>query len=114
MEEAAALVSDSDVALASLALRFLTSLTRMPGAAGAAAAGVVADRTRGPALALVRSPLLQGGALEVLQGFFAALAASPAAGGVGGEDALLAALLEAGRSAEAASKQVIVGWGMRA
>jgi hypothetical protein len=103
VEEAAALVSDADVALASLALRFLVSLTAMPGAPGAAAAVVVAEKARGPALALVRSPLLQGGALEVLQSFFAALAkAAPQ----GGEDALLAALLEAGSSAEASSKQV--------
>ncbi|EFJ52089.1 hypothetical protein VOLCADRAFT_79240 [Volvox carteri f. nagariensis] len=103
VEEAAALVSDADVALASLALRFLVSLTAMPGPAGAAAAAVVVDKVRGPALALVRSPLLQGAALEVLQSFFAALAT--AAGPQGGADALLAALLDAGRSAEASSKQ---------
>ncbi|KXZ56874.1 hypothetical protein GPECTOR_1g789 [Gonium pectorale] len=101
VEETAALVSDGDVALAALALRFLVSLMAMPGPAGAAAAAAVADKARGPALSLVRSPLLQGAALETLQAFFAALATSPAAGG----DALLGALLDAGRSAEAASKQ---------
>ncbi|GLI69131.1 hypothetical protein VaNZ11_013686 [Volvox africanus] len=102
VEEAAALVSDSDVALASLALRFLVSLMSMPGRASAAAAAVVAEKVRAPALALVRSPLLQGTALEVMQSFFAALATvSPA----GGDDALLASLLDVGRSAEAASKQ---------
>ncbi|GIL73243.1 hypothetical protein Vretimale_4847 [Volvox reticuliferus] len=102
VEEAAALVSDADVALASLALRFLVSLMAMPGPAGAAAAAVVAEKARAPALALVRSPLLQGAALEVMQSFFAALAA---AGPAGGDDALLASLLDVGRSAEAASKQ---------
>ncbi|GIL42737.1 hypothetical protein Vafri_669 [Volvox africanus] len=102
VEEAAALVSDTDVALASLALRFLVSLMAMPGPASPAAAAVVAEKARAPALALVRSPLLQGTALEVMQSFFAALAtASPA----GGDDALLASLLDVGRSAEAASKQ---------
>lgn len=58
VEEAAALVSDGDVALASLALRLLVTLLRR-GPAGAAA--VVAERAQGPALALVRSPLLQVG-----------------------------------------------------
>ncbi|GFR41083.1 hypothetical protein Agub_g1723, partial [Astrephomene gubernaculifera] len=104
VEEAAALISDADVALASLALRFLITLTTLPGPMGHSAAAVVAERARGPALVLVRSPLLQGGALEVLQGFFAALAGSGGAG-EGGAEALLGQLLEAGRSAEAASKQ---------
>ncbi|KAG2500009.1 hypothetical protein HYH03_002291 [Edaphochlamys debaryana] len=104
VEEAAALVTDADVALAALALRLLMALMAMPGPAGAAAAAAVADKARGPALALVRSPLLQGGGLEVLQAFFAALASAPGAPG-GGSDGLLAALLEAGRSGEATSKQ---------
>lgn len=106
MEEAAALVSDADVALASLALRFLMSLMRAPAPGGSAAAAVVGDKARRPALVLVCSPLLQGGGLEVLQGFFATLAAT---GREGGEDELLGALLEAGKSAEAASKQVEAG-----
>ena len=54
VEAAAALVTDADVALAALALRFLVGLMAMPGAAGGAAAAAVADKARAPALGLVR------------------------------------------------------------
>jgi hypothetical protein len=64
-------VTDADLSLAAGALRLLVTLLRVrPADAG----GAAAERVLGAALALVRSPLLQGTALDALRQFFAALA----------------------------------------
>lgn len=87
------LVGDGDLPLASAALRLMTTLTRtQPGVAG-----VVADKALPAALALVRSPLLQGVALVTLQGFLAGLVASGAA--AASFESLLGQLLGVGTAA---------------
>ncbi|KAG2450178.1 hypothetical protein HYH02_000280 [Chlamydomonas schloesseri] len=95
VEAAAALVGDGDVALAALALRFLVGLMAMPGPAGAAAAAAGG----GQGARAGAGAGAQGGALEVLEAFFAALAAASGQS----SDALLALLLEAGRAEAAAA-----------
>ncbi|KAF8067210.1 CAND1 [Scenedesmus sp. PABB004] len=95
--EAAGLVSDSDLSLAALSLKLcVTLLQAQPGVAAE-----VAGKVLPAALALVRSPLLQGAALAELQALFPALAGTgaPAAS----TEALLSALLDEGRGRGAAS-----------
>ncbi|CAI5988630.1 unnamed protein product [Closterium sp. NIES-64] len=92
LTELAPLISDSDLALAALALQLCCSVTRQA-PPGSAAAAAVASKVLPQALALVRSPLLQGQALQALQEFFAVQVQASATS----FDALLAALLSAGR-----------------
>uniref|UniRef100_A0A7S3QNX2 TATA-binding protein interacting (TIP20) domain-containing protein n=1 Tax=Dunaliella tertiolecta TaxID=3047 RepID=A0A7S3QNX2_DUNTE len=98
VEEASPLVNDSDLTLASAALSSLESVvTVQPGTVS-----VVAGKTVPHAMTLVRSPLLQGGALEQLQGFLKALVkSSEAAGGAVSFQSLLDELLASGRMAGA-------------
>ncbi|CAI7780752.1 unnamed protein product, partial [Closterium sp. NIES-54] len=92
LTELAPLISDSDLALAALALQLCCSVTRQA-PPGSAAAAAVSSKVLPQALALVRSPLLQGQALQALQEFFAVQVRASATS----FDALLAALLSAGR-----------------
>ncbi|MEW5303601.1 MAG: hypothetical protein WDW36_006278 [Sanguina aurantia] len=100
VEEAAVLVAETDMSLASLALRLFVAMLQQQQPQVAA---VIAMKALPPAMVLVRSPLLQGGMLQVLQRFFAAMAAAgiPQAS----FETLLSQLLDAGRSREAGSKQ---------
>eukprot|EP00898_Chlorokybus_atmophyticus_P001722 jgi/Chlat1/2550/Chrsp175S02405 len=67
--EASALINDSDLQLAALALQlFCTMLARTPSTAES-----LRDKVLPQALALVKSALLQGQALQSLQAFFASL-----------------------------------------
>jgi cullin-associated NEDD8-dissociated protein 1 len=99
--EAAALVSDADLALASAALALATlALRRAP----AAAARPAAARVLPAALALLPSPLVAGGALGALRRFFAALAApAAAAAGAPPPKQLMEQLLAAGAAAASAA-----------
>ncbi|KAK9816878.1 hypothetical protein WJX72_006469 [[Myrmecia] bisecta] len=72
VDEAGGLVSDSDLMLAALSLRF--SCTVLEKQRGSAAA--VMGRVLPQAITLVKSPLLQGSALEALQAFFSTLVSS--------------------------------------
>ncbi|CAI5478422.1 unnamed protein product [Closterium sp. Yama58-4] len=92
LTELAPLISDSDLALAALALQLCCSVTRQA-APGSAAAAALSSKVLPQALALVRSPLLQGQALQALQDFFAVQVQASATS----FDALLTALLSAGR-----------------
>ncbi|GJP34416.1 hypothetical protein CLOM_g18863 [Closterium sp. NIES-68] len=92
LTELAPLISDSDLALAALALQLCCSVTKQAPPASAAAAAVAA-KVLPQALALVRSPLLQGQALQTLQEFFAVQVQASATS----FDSLLSALLSAGR-----------------
>mmetsp|Transcript_56920 Transcript_56920/g.180106 ORF Transcript_56920/g.180106 Transcript_56920/m.180106 type:complete len:694 (+) Transcript_56920:1730-3811(+) len=99
--EAAALVTDADLHVASLALRLINSmLTARPECAGTVA-GVVLPQ----ALLLVQSPGLQGSALGALESFFSLLVASPV-GGAASFEALRDSLMAAGRATtSSANKQ---------
>ena len=69
--EAAALVTDGDLAIAGSALSLAASSVSFPSAAAA-----VCERVLPAALELVRSPLMQSHALHALTSFFAALVAA--------------------------------------
>ena len=73
--EAAALVNDGDLAVAGAALRLVETVVKEQ----TRAVGAVCDKVLEPAVALVGSPLLQGGVLEALQSLLSALAQSGAA-----------------------------------
>lgn len=72
--ETAALVNDGDLAVAAAALRLVETVVKEQ----TRAVGAVCDKLLEPAVALVGSPLLQGGVLEALQSLLSALAQSGA------------------------------------
>jgi cullin-associated NEDD8-dissociated protein 1 len=90
VSEAASLVSDSDMALASLALALSASVVRCAGFPDAAAQ--VCALVLPAALGLVRSPLMQKQALSSLQAFFAALVSAKLPGA--SFEALLSSLMD--------------------
>eukprot|EP00195_Chlamydomonas_chlamydogama_P007020 CAMPEP_0202892974 /NCGR_PEP_ID=MMETSP1392-20130828/2632_1 /ASSEMBLY_ACC=CAM_ASM_000868 /TAXON_ID=225041 /ORGANISM="Chlamydomonas chlamydogama, Strain SAG 11-48b" /LENGTH=1235 /DNA_ID=CAMNT_0049577131 /DNA_START=157 /DNA_END=3864 /DNA_ORIENTATION=- len=95
VEEVALMVSDADLPLAALALRFLvTLLAKQPGLAP-----TIVQKVLPGAMQLVRSPLLQGAALDALQAFFSALTSTGAPAAA--PDALLPELLAAGQASDA-------------
>ncbi|KAL3163066.1 hypothetical protein ABBQ32_009489 [Trebouxia sp. C0010 RCD-2024] len=90
VEEVAPLVNDTDLLIAALSLTLCTTLLqRQP-----QQSSLVTDRVLPPAMALSKSPLLQGTALASLQTFFQTLVASKAKNA--SFEALLSALLAAG------------------
>ncbi|KAI3438734.1 hypothetical protein D9Q98_001153 [Chlorella vulgaris] len=95
LEEASALVNDGDLLVTALSLSFATAALREQ----PACAPAVVNRVLPQAIALVKSPLLQGAALEALQSFFQALVGSGAAGA--SAETLLAQLAAAGTEADA-------------
>ncbi|KAL4425586.1 hypothetical protein ABPG75_009602 [Micractinium tetrahymenae] len=95
LEEASSLVNEGDLLVTALSLGFATTALREQ----PASAATVVDKVLPQAIALVKSPLLQGSALDALQAFFQALVSSGAPGA--SADALLAQLTAAGTEAEA-------------
>jgi len=93
VEEATSLVADTDLPLASAALRLMATLVRTQPSAAAA----VAAKALPAALGLVRSPLLQGGALDTLRLFLTTLVSSGTPGAA--YDVVVAQLLAVGVSA---------------
>ncbi|KAK9861770.1 hypothetical protein WJX84_007141 [Apatococcus fuscideae] len=69
MEAVSPIISETDLVLTALALRFCTTLLRQQRTLGPH----VTQRILPQALALIKSPMLQGTALEAMQAFFAAL-----------------------------------------
>jgi cullin-associated NEDD8-dissociated protein 1 len=67
--EAANLVNDADLAVAAAALRLIETVVKEQ----TRAVGAVCEKVLQPAVALVGSPLLQGGVLEALQSLLSAL-----------------------------------------
>eukprot|EP00798_Chlamydomonas_sp_ICE-L_P008748 gene8748-33609_t len=101
VEEASLLVSDADLSLASLSLKFFVTLIKNK----PEVAGSVAEKVLPQAMVLVKSQLLQRGSsvLEILQLFFSQLSASgfPAASC----ESLLPQLLAAGSASDTTGKQ---------
>ncbi|PRW59351.1 cullin-associated NEDD8-dissociated 1 isoform B [Chlorella sorokiniana] len=95
LEEAASLVNEGDLLVTALSLGFATTALREQ----PACADTVVDKVLPQALALVKSPLLQGAALEALQAFFQALVGSGAR--ATSAESLLEQLRAAGTEAEA-------------
>ncbi|PSC76088.1 cullin-associated NEDD8-dissociated 1 isoform B [Micractinium conductrix] len=95
LEEAAALVNEGDLLVTALSLGFATTALREQ----PTCAATVCDKVLPQAIALVKSPLLQGSALEALQAFFHALVSSGAKGA--SADQLLGHLTVAGTEPDA-------------
>lgn len=95
LEEAASLVNEGDLLVTALSLGFATTALREQ----PACADTVVDKVLPQALALVKSPLLQGAALEALQAFFQVLVGSGAK--ATSAESLLEQLRAAGTEAEA-------------
>lgn len=94
IEEVSPLVNDTDLLIAALSLTFCTTLLqRQP-----QQSTLVTDRVLPPAMALSKSPLLQGSALQSLQTFFQTLVQTKAKSA--SFDALLSALLAAGHDSQ--------------
>lgn len=97
VDEAASLVSDTDLSLTALTLSFIcTLLQKQHGFAPLVVAKVLPH-----AMSLVQSPLLQGAVLDALHSFFLALAASGAPQAT--HEVLLRMLMEVGQSGSAAA-----------
>lgn len=95
LEEAASLVNEGDLLVTALSLGFATTALREQ----PACAATVCSKVLPQAIALVKSPLLQGAALEALQAFFQALVTTGAPGA--SAEALLSQLTAAGTDGEA-------------
>ena len=97
VEEASALVSDGDLALASAALSLSASAVSSKGRAPFAnACSAVCEKTLPAALELVRSPLMQSHALHALTSFFTALVSAKLSVAGASSDDLLARLMGSG------------------
>ena len=104
VEEASALVSDGDLALASAALSLSASAvsasTKGGSSKGSApfanACSAVCEKTLPAALELVRSPLMQSHALHALTSFFTALVSAKLSNAGASSDDLLARLMGSG------------------
>ena len=97
VEEASALVSDGDLALASAALSLSASAVSSKGRAPFAnACSAVCEKTLPAALELVRSPLMQSHALHALTSFFTALVSAKLSNAGASSDDLLARLMGSG------------------
>uniref|UniRef100_A0A8C4NH41 Cullin-associated and neddylation-dissociated 1 n=1 Tax=Eptatretus burgeri TaxID=7764 RepID=A0A8C4NH41_EPTBU len=72
LQELPPLISESDMHVSQLAVGFLTTLARVY----PSSLGKVSNAALAPVIALVRSPLLQGGALTAVLAFFQALVAT--------------------------------------
>ena len=99
LDEAAALVNEGDLLVTALSLNFATTALREQ----PACAATVVERVLPQAIALVKSPLLQGSALAALQAFFRALVGSGAPGA--SAEGLLEQLRAAGTGARSAQGQ---------
>ena len=97
VEEASALVSDGDLALASAALSLSASAVSSKGNKPFAnACSAVCEKTLPAALELVRSPLMQSHALHALTSFFTALVSAKLSNAGASSDDLLARLMGSG------------------
>ena len=97
VEEASALVSDGDLALASAALSLSASAVSSKGREPFAnACSAVCEKTLPAALELVRSPLMQSHALHALTSFFTALVSAKLSVAGASSDDLLARLMGSG------------------
>lgn len=97
VEEASALVSDGDLALASAALSLSASAVSSKGNKPFAnACSAVCEKTLPAALELVRSPLMQSHALHALTSFFTALVSAKLSVAGASSDDLLARLMGSG------------------